>query len=128
MCLKDLKMINEQLIEVKKMEELTKEQFLKRCETIYDLGFARKKILSLLYEWVDAVLRLEGSQVHYWIDFLVKEKARTKNFSNVLARDKEYALCCLTAILDHPCQQCAEDRDAWHTRSSFCNHKKKEEE
>lgn len=30
----------------------------------------------------------------------------------------------LAAILTHPCQQCAEDPEAWHTRQAFCQHRK----
>lgn len=39
-----------------------------------------------------------------------------------------YGLIRLAAVLAHPCQQCAEDPGAWHTRSAFCPHREKGEE
>ncbi len=37
---------------------------------------------------------------------------------------EDVALQEIAAILSHPCQQCAEDPNAWHTRSGFCEHRK----
>jgi len=41
---------------------MTKEQFLARCETAYDMGLATPGRLRLLGRWVEAVMRLEGGQ------------------------------------------------------------------
>jgi hypothetical protein len=42
-----------------------------------------------------------------------------------LANDPEgYAIIRLLAVLTHPCQQCAEDPGAWHTRPAFCKHER----
>lgn len=114
---------------------MTKEQFLKRCETIYDMGLADEPILKLLDQWVDAVMRYEGGQgsfqthehqLDYWRQFVEKERKRTNRFANnrILANDVEgYKIIQLAAILAHPRQCCAEDKDEWHTRSGFaCSH------
>ena len=53
---------------------------------------------------------------------------RFNNFvinGNVLANDKlGYDLIKFAAVLKHHCQICAEDPNAWHTRSGFCSHNK----
>lgn len=106
-----------------KIAELTKEQWLKRCETIYDCIDGD---LNLLDRAIDAIMRLEGGQMGYWAEFMQEEYKRTERFheARTLANDKDlYNLLQLTAILNHPCQQCAEDSQAWWTRSAFCNHK-----
>jgi len=111
--------------------ELTKEQWLKRCETVYNKAtsqpFQVKIDLELLDRVVDALLRLEGGQLGYWLDFMESERKRTDNFSSIktLANDEQlYGLMQAVAILSHPCQICAEDKEAWHTRRGFCNHNK----
>jgi hypothetical protein len=43
---------------------------------------------------------------------------------HTLAGDEAYKAIQVMAILDHPCQKCAEDPNAWHTRYGFCEHKK----
>lgn len=109
-------------------ETLTREQFLKRCETIYDAGLARPEVLRLLERWTDFVMRLEGGQFNYAVDFLRQEQKRTEGFypGRTLAGDKDgYDLIQLAAILTHPCQLCGEDLKAWWTRVAFCTHKGK---
>jgi hypothetical protein len=44
---------------------------------------------------------------------------------NTLGADEAYKAIEAMAILDHPCQKCAEDHNAWHTRYGFCEHKEK---
>lgn len=105
---------------------MTKQQFLKRCETIYDLGLADSDTLKLLERWADIVMRFEGGQIWALVDFLQKESERTQRFGNhsILAGDTQgYKIIQIAAILTHPCQKCAEDKDAWHTRAAFCKHK-----
>lgn len=113
---------------------MTKEDFLKRCETIYNKGYADRKYFNLLYRWVDFVIRFEhtffttmghGQGSYVW-DFLESERERV-GYPNpqTLANDVDgYALQEIAAILDHPCQQCSEDKNVWHTRYAFCIHKK----
>ena len=104
---------------------MNKENFIKRCETLYAMGLADEEVLNLASRWVDAIMRLEGGQLHYFTDFLSEEKKRTENFSGrqTLANDNlGYKVINLIAVLNHPCQKCAEDKNAWHTRTAFCNH------
>ena len=104
---------------------MTKEQFLKRCETAWNMGLAKPPLLQLMYNWCDAIMRYEGNQMHYFHDFFENEKSRTKDFTKTLANDTEgYKIIQLTSLLNHPCQKCAEDTNAWHTRSAFCEHRK----
>ena len=106
--------------------ELTKKDFLKRCETIYDCGLVKDDVLRLSSQWADAMLRLQGGQLDYFIDIMEQERKRTNRFSSseTLANDPVgYRVIQLNAILTHPCQKCAEDKEAWHTRPAFCNHK-----
>lgn len=106
---------------------MKRNEFLRRCETIYDKGLIRPETVSLLEKWLDLVMRLEGGQLTNVVEILYDEKKRTENFAGhrTLASDPDgYALIQLAAILSHPCQECAEDKEAWHTRTAFCKHKK----
>lgn len=110
---------------------MTKADFLKRCETVYDSGLATPSLMRLLCDWLDALMRYEHtqfscgqSQGRDWLDFLNREFERTGQGRSTLAGDAEgYALQRFAAILWHPCQKCAEDKEAWHTRPGFCAHK-----
>jgi hypothetical protein len=105
---------------------MNKEDFLKRCETLYAMGLADEEVLNLASSWVDAIMRLEGGQLDNFANFLAEEKKRTGNFNGrqTLANDSlGYKIINLIAVLNHPCQKCAEDKNAWHTRTAFCNHK-----
>lgn len=75
----------------------------------------------------DALHRLQGGQLDYFIGYMNSEKDRTDNFSNLmsLANDKlGYDCIRVIAVLTHHCQICAEDPEAWHTRAGFCEHVK----
>lgn len=105
---------------------MDKENFLKRCNALWDMNLINPETLKLLYDWVDVVMRVEGGQWHNFIDFMMQEKKRTENFSRhkTLANDKlGYDIVQITSVLNHPCQKCAEDVNAWHTRYAFCEHK-----
>jgi hypothetical protein len=112
-------------------DALTKEEFMRRCETIWNKGYARPKLFRLMFNWLDAVMRLEHTmfsdgqtQGKSWFKFLNAEYRRTEQGQRTLAGDAEgYELQCLAAILSHPCQSCAESEHAWHTRPGFCEHK-----
>lgn len=104
---------------------MTKEQFLKRCENIYNMGLASDKNFLLIEKLVDGVLRLNGGQTRYFVEMLESERERTRNFADdmSLANDVDgYSCIQLLAVLTHHCQKCAEDPKAWHTRAAFCPH------
>lgn len=106
-----------------KMDELTKEQVLARVSNAFDMGLMGRKQMQLLERWLDFVNRFEGGQMSDVANFIEQEQRRTANFHRTLAGDHEgYGLVKLAAILSHQCQACAEDSDAWHTRSAFCPH------
>lgn len=105
---------------------MTKKEFLKRCANAYDMGLTANPILKHLERAYDALFRLEGDQFRYFAEWIVAEQERTQHFANnyQLANDKlGYNVIQLLAILTHPCQKCAEDPKAWHTRSAFCEHR-----
>lgn len=110
---------------------MTKDEWLKRCATVYDAGLATNANLFLMQRWLDAVMRFEytlfsggQSQGRLALEFINQEYARTDCGTRTLAGDKTgYALQQIAAIFAHPCQQCAEDANAWHTRPGFCPHK-----
>ncbi len=110
-----------------KVNLLTKKQLFARFETAYQMNLLEPEVFQLMERQLDAVMRMEcGFQFNYWVDFLEAEKKRLNNFSSdkVLANDHiGYKGIQLMAILTHPCQKCAEDTEAWHTRTAFCNHK-----
>ena len=115
------------------MSNISKEQFLARCATVYDMGLAKPELMRLMRDWLDAVMRYEHtlfshgqSQGQDWFRFLQAEFKRTNEGNRTLANDTDgYDLQRIVAILAHPCQQCAEDVNAWHTRSAFCEHARK---
>lgn len=105
---------------------MTKKEFLARMANAYDMHLCTPEVLHLASKWTDGVMRLEGGQYHYWCDLMEDEAVRTQRFANnkVLANDEVgYKVIQLMAILNHHCQKCAVDPQAWHTRGAFCNHK-----
>ena len=105
---------------------LTEEEFLARCRVAYRYGLGRPEIARLMAQWLDAVMRYEHSlfssgqsQGRDWLDFLNSEDERTSKGRYTLASDPEgYALRQIAAVFSHPCQECAKNLEAWHTR---CN-------
>lgn len=107
---------------------MTEKEFLARCKTIWDAGLATPERLRLLERWIEMVMRLEGGQLNYFSEMLESERERLDGFRSgrTLANDADgYALVQMAAILVHPCQACAEDKNAWWTRAAFCEHKKR---
>ena len=124
---------------------MTKHDFIKRCETAYDLGLVTPDTLKLMETWLDAMMRYEGSlavvtagfsttiepkfnsQGRFFDDIIEKERFRTNNFQNILVRDVDgYKIVTLSSLLTHPCQICAESIRSSHTKHGFCNHTEKE--
>lgn len=111
---------------------LTKEKWLARCANAFDMGLVTRERMHLLDMWVDTALRAGAvacgvrQQCEYLVDFMEAERRRLSDgaaFPHTLASDVDgYSLVRLAAIFSHPCQKCAEDRNAWHTRSAFCEH------
>ncbi len=116
---------------------MTKEQFLKRCETIYDMGyFNNRDISSMLRLACDTFLRLrccysihkekfdDISKLHQG-SIAVDNISMFLDEEKLLASDNDvYNAMQLACVIDHPCQKCAEDKNAWHTRYAFCHHEK----
>lgn len=104
---------------------MTKDEFLARCANAYEVGLCSEVRLRLMFDWLDALMRLEGGQLSYLVPFLEAENSRTGSFVHTLANDADgYALIQFASILRHPCQRCATDPDAWWTRPAFCEHRK----
>lgn len=105
--------------------KLTKEQFLARCANAYDAGLIRPETIRLLDRWLDFVMRFEGGQMAYAVDFLDQEQRRHGfRSTHTLANDTDgYDLIRLSAIFCHSCQACATDPKAWWTRGAMCPHK-----
>ena len=111
-------------------KKLTKEQLLKRCEVAIDMGLLREDVLRHTLNCCDAIMRCRAGkdgcehQMVYFDRFMEAENKRT---DRVLANDRlAYNGIELLSLLAHPCQKCAEDKNAWHTRWGFCKHKKNE--
>lgn len=90
------------------------------------MGLATPEIFKHIEKIYDGMHRLEGGQIEYFANMLQSETERTNNFSNSmqLANDRlGYDCIRMLAVMTHRCQICAEDKDAWHTRSGFCTHR-----
>lgn len=102
----------------------------KRIDTLhllYDIE-ELENIFKHIEKCFNAIHRLEGGQPEDFAKFFESERVRTDNFSNqkILANEKlGYGCIYVLALLNHPCQECAEDDKAWHTRAGFCQHLKK---
>ena len=87
------------------------------------MGLLNETTLRLAARLTEAMLRLEGGQVEYFQDILNEERKRTDAYARTLAADVDgYNTIKLFALLNHHCQKCAEDKNAWHTRPAFCSH------
>lgn len=105
---------------------MDKKLLFKRFETAHKMNLLTPEIFKHLENVMDAMSRLEGGQLEYFVDFLEAENVRTHRFDRgmQLANDKlGYDCIRLLAILTHHCQSCAEDIEAWHTRGGFCKHR-----
>lgn len=130
--------------------------FLRRCVTIYRKGLARPEVFAELDQYAFAGLRMMHywTQVQSEIStgkapdnearyqrqdaertFSQIARYRTVPASNAgtgywhtLANDPVgYGAVNVAAILNHHCQICAEDVNAWHTRAGFCPHNQNDE-
>lgn len=122
---------------------MTKQEFLRRCETAYDMGFFNDRTVSShMAHALDAYLRLRHVIYAYKND-PVWDRLRDLDYQagtalnaligygviadfepgRTLAGDPAYEAARCAAVLDHPRQKCAENPRAWHTRYGFCEHK-----
>lgn len=102
---------------------ISKRQWLERCAMAFDKGFSDPEVLEVIERRLDLVMRLLGGQFDNVFQLLELEKHRTGNFYRTLAADTTaYQGIELLALLRHPCQACATDPNAWHTRWGFCDH------
>ena len=115
---------------------MTKTEWLARCATAYDMGFiATRTVTRDLAQAVDVYLRLrcvykDNPMAFTQIQQTQQGKIAIESLTDyntpigdVLAGDRAYRACELAALLDHPCQRCATDPKAWHTRYGFCPHR-----
>lgn len=119
---------------------MTRKEWLARCSTAYDIGLANDRTLLGLCAASDTYLRLthvtvlknrgeeDNLQESIAIESLRLEadrviKESSESFIRTLANDpKLYSGVTLAALLRHPCQKCATDPRACHTRYGFCEH------
>ena len=114
---------------------MTRQEFLRRCETIYDMGFFNDRSTStFLQKATDCYMRMRSAYARdkEWFqkiacDFqggiAVENIDYCLDKNHTLAADKNvYNAQVIACILDHPCQLCAEAKNAWHTRYGFCDH------
>lgn len=107
---------------------MNKQQFIKRCETAWDMGLINEFRLGMIEKWLDFVMKLDltlfgGGETHgeCVFDFLESERKRLRK--NGFSSDEDLnASIQFSAVLSHPCQKCGEDKNAFHTRRWFCPH------
>lgn len=120
---------------------MNKSEFLKRCETIWELGLTDN--LAMLRSATEVFTRLRYIfKIHPEYFDLIKTDTQGNIALNELtgcgvdmndfrfgdlANDSSYRLVRLACILAHPCQKCGEDKYATHTIYGFCRHKKEME-
>lgn len=122
---------------------MTKAEWLRRCETVYDMGFVKdRSVTNVLRHMAEAGLRLrhvlslhpelfsgiekdhQGGMAMSSLKCDWEHKNGVDVLRHTLAGDKNaYAAECMASVFDHPCQRCGEDKNAWHTRYSYCNHR-----
>lgn len=100
---------------------MTKKDWLKRCENVYDLGFVDNLIIArngtdfLMRSKVQEVIEDERCHQQDIVDSIMKEDIiRSKE---CLANDTDaYNALQAMHILTKQCQKCAESKTAWHCR------------
>lgn len=136
-----LRVVCPKLTALNKKINMTKKEWMKRAETIFEMGLIKSDLLSLLRSALEAFVRLRSVYANHpeMFDEIKKEyqgeiaineltQYDTLHYldkKKVLANDRAYNALRITAVIDHPCQKCAEDKNAWHTRYGFCNHKRR---
>jgi len=116
---------------------MDKENFKKRVDCAVEKGLLTTENLDTIGAAVDSFLRLRAVYAQHpeffeaiksdyqgriAIDTLSDQETMDK--TRLLANDGAYDAVALAAIFNHPCQRCAEDPNAWHTRAAFCEHQK----
>lgn len=128
---------------------MTREQFLARCANAYDMGLITPENLRLMERWLDTIMREGHSRLcdhrevvklvghdqwisvrQFWYSFGGEvgrlERNSRKRFGDTgalatLANDEAgYAIIRFAAVLANPCDRCATDPNAWHTRGCNC--------
>lgn len=100
---------------------MNKKEFIERCETAYECWYFDN--VNMLLKAVEYTNRVQGGQMKLASEIMIdiEEIANQRK----LAGFKELYSCYeLVNLLAHPCQKCATDKNAWHTRWWFCKHNK----
>lgn len=100
---------------------MTKDKFLERCSTARDAWYINEDSLLFLRESIEYVTRKQWWQEHYLDDIResIMKLSDWKTLANDPIGNKAFNLWYL---LCHPCDKCALDKNARHTRYSFCSH------
>ena len=94
---------------------MTKQEWLDRCEMVYDLGFVDS--LDIAKQGTDYLMRVKAGQDDTADSIMKEDLARS---DKVLANDIDaYNALQAMCILTKQCQKCATNPDAWHCRG--CN-------
>lgn len=101
---------------------MTKQEFIARCEAQWDSTHTPDdESLLLLSLSVDYVMRKQ-----WWQDDIAQsiwERIQELSGGKILATNFSlYNALDLASRLAHPCQKCAENKDAWATRWAWCEH------
>lgn len=102
---------------------MTKEKFLKRCETAWDAGYINKESIKMLRLAVEYTSRLQWWQADIAEEAMSEIQEESK-WRQLATFSELYKCVQLAYLLCHPCDECAENPNAWHTRWWFCNCKK----
>lgn len=101
---------------------MTKQEFLDRCSTAWDAGYISEDVLVTIRNFHEITAREYGNQ--YDISKFIREYEEQRMGDRSLASDSvAYKGTRFLYLLTHPCQLCATDKSAWHTRYAFCEHK-----
>ena len=115
---------------------MTRKDFFARCNTLWTLGFFENRELSTwLRLAADSYFKLriystdsgcfkrirKHPQGNIAVEEITEEFAGEGKNAKIV-NDRAYDVFRLACILDHPCQKCAENEKAWHTRYGFCEH------
>ena len=104
---------------------MTKEDFLARCEAQWDsVERLDDESIDIMYLCMDYVMRDQA-----WQSDLALEswnEIQRISWDRILANNQPlYNALTFTARLKHPCDKCAQDKNNWVTRPSYCDHKTK---
>ena len=97
---------------------MEKQEFLDRCSTAFDAWYISEVSLQVMELAIELAMRSGSTDIHQReIASETEEKLMKIADGRELANFRElYNSLSFACLLNHSCEKCAKDKNAWHTR------------